>query len=556
MKIDDTPGPEKADSCRDDSPLAEALQQALDRQARGESVRLEDLVREGAAGCQRVAAVLRVAEQLDQLVRHVEGESGISVVPAAAASTQHFEPRVAALPQPFPGEYVIRGLLGEGSFGKVWLADDLKLGIPVALKTVRLWGGVEQRSRALAALQNDARTLARLRHPNIVQVHAWRQAGDGQYLVLQYVRGKSLKERLEAERALGWRQAARYVADVAEALGHVHACGVVHRDIKPANLLWDEAKDEVLLTDFGLSAWLAEAGDGEVAGTPLYMAPEALLGRSGLAADVFGLAATLFHLVTGDPPFAAPSRQHLYARVAQGLPDPEPRCAALPARLERLIRVGLAADPAHRPALAEFAADLRGSLNQLLADSLVGPAVSTGTAAPVDLRLSVARWEGGTTYAPLAGSHPDPPGLTRDMKKIPPLPERIGLRTGDRVRVEVIADCDGFVTVFNVGPTGHLNLLHPDPAIGATQSAAVAANRPLHVPDVALAPPAGNERLFAVWSRAPLSLEKAVGLTKSDAALSPSYRATRDMERVQESVERLRREDWHAVVLELDHADC
>src|SRR5262249_47522458 len=122
-------------------------------------------------------------------------------------------------------------------------------------------------------LENDARILARLRHPNIVQVHTWRQSGEEHYLVMQYVRGRSLKARLEAEGALGWRQAARYVADVAEALGHVHACGLVHRDIKPANLLWDQGKDEVLLTDFGLSTWLAEAGRGEVAGTALYMAP-------------------------------------------------------------------------------------------------------------------------------------------------------------------------------------------------------------------------------------------------------------------------------------------
>src|SRR5262249_60396982 len=99
--------------------------------------------------------------------------------------------------------------------------------------------------------------------------------------------------------ALGWRQGAGYVADAAEALGHVHACGVIHRDIKPDNLLWDETRDEVLLTDFGLAAWLAEAGVGEVAGTPWYMALEAFQGRSGLAGDVYGLAATLFHLITG-----------------------------------------------------------------------------------------------------------------------------------------------------------------------------------------------------------------------------------------------------------------
>jgi hypothetical protein len=142
------------------------------------------------------------------------------------------------------------------------------------------------------------------------------------------------------------------------------------------------------------------------------------------------------------------------------------------------------------------------------------------------------------------------------MKKVPPLPEHIGLRTGDRVRIEVDADRDGFVTVFNVGPTGHLNLLYPDPATSETQAAPMVANQRLHVLDVALTPPAGDERLFAVWSRIPLSLEKLVELTVSDAEVSPSYRATRDVQRVQESVQRLRREDWQAVVLELEHHEA
>jgi hypothetical protein len=136
---------------------------------------------------------------------------------------------------------------------------------------------------------------------------------------------------------------------------------------------------------------------------------------------------------------------------------------------------------------------------------------------------------------------------------VPPLPERVGLRTGDRVRIEVLTDRAGFVTVFNVGPTGQLNLLYPEPGSTA-EPVPVPAHQPLHVLDVALTPPAGDERLFAVWSRVPLPLQQAVELTRGDHDLvSASYRATRNMERVQQSVRQLRREDWHAVVLELDH---
>jgi hypothetical protein len=548
MNADDHPGRGDAESPCDPA-LAEALHRALERDARGEPARADDLLPPGAEGGERLAGALRVAGLLRQFVRHVEEWAGVHFPAPEGGSTQAYEPGDEPLPQPFPGEYVIRGPLGEGSFGKVWLADDLKLGIPVALKTVRLSGGVEQRSRALAALQNDARTLARLRHPNIVQVHAWRRAGDGHYLVLQYVRGGSLKDRLKAGGPLGWRQAARYIADAAEALGHVHVCGLVHRDIKPANLLWDEASDEVLLTDFGVSAWLADAGRGEAAGTAAYMAPEALQGRGGLAADVYGLAATLFHLITGQLPFAAATWQELPAQIARGLPDPDPRCAAMPAGLERVIRSALAADPAWRPGLAEFAAALRGRLNQLLADSLLPP---PGAAARPAVRLTVARRGPDGGYTPIAAARRELPRLTRNLELVPPEPEGVVLRTGDRVRVEASADHDGYLTVFNVGPTGDLSLLCPARP-GAPP--AVPANQPLVIGEVLVKPPAGCERVFAVWCREPLplSLAEVARQAADESPVSPAYRATRNLVLVEQSVQALPGEDWRAAVLELEH---
>jgi hypothetical protein len=211
--------------------------------------------------------------------------------------------------------------------------------------------------------------------------------------------------------------------------------------------------------------------------------------------------------------------------------------------------------PERRPPLREFVADLRGALNQLLADELLLPSAAGGEAGPVELRLRLSRLVGRGGWTPVAATHPEPVRLLRNMEKVPPPPDRVVLRTGDRVRVEALADRDGFVTVFNVGPTGQLNVLHPDPSAPGGDAPAVTAGRPLHVLDVALTPPAGRERLFAVWSRQPLplSLEELLRLTQEDC-VSASYRATRNMERVQASVHRLRREDWHAVVLELDHA--
>jgi tRNA A-37 threonylcarbamoyl transferase component Bud32 len=552
MSTHDLPRREQPEMPPDVPALAEALHLALDREAHGEPVRVDGLLPAGAAGADRLAGALHVAGLLDRFVRHVEGESGIHVVPAGMTSTGAYGAGVETLPQPFPGEYHLRALLGEGSFGRVWLADDLHLGIPVALKALRPRGGVEQQSRALTALQNEARTLARLKHPNIVQVHGWRQAGADHYLVLQYVPGKSLEARLKEQGPLGWQPAARYIADVGEALLYVHAHGIVHCDVKLANLLWDRERDEALLTDFGLATRLADGG--QVAGTPLYMAPEAFSGQRTPAGDVYGLAVSLFTLATGNVPFPGPTLAELGEQIRRGLPDPEPRCAGMPEPLERLVRSGLAVAPERRPELGAFVADLRGTLNRLLADTLLLPGATTEPAAPVQLRLTVARRQGDGTYVPLATTHPRPCGLTRNITKVPPAPERVGLRTGDRVRLEVSADREGFLTVFNVGPTGHLNLLYPDPGSPEVTAPPLPANQPLHVTEVAMTPPAGTERLFAVWSRVPLPLEQALTLTQGgQGPVSASYRATRNMERVQESVQRLWRGDWHAVVLELDH---
>jgi serine/threonine protein kinase len=529
----------------------------LEQTSRGESVRPEVLLADKPELAAEGAAILEVAACIDEFVASVlEHSSKQGDAPALyGMDTEVYEGNLSeaaeAFPHPVPDQYRILRFLGEGTFSRVWLAEHLRLQIPVALKTLHFYVTGEARAAALAVLENEARVLARLHHPNIVRVYNLEQAGDNHYLVIQYVDGGSLQSRLGSAGRLSWQLASRYIADIGEALLHVHAQGIVHRDVKLANILWDRQRDEALLTDFGLAARLAD--NRHVAGTPLYMAPEAFEGRNLPAGDVYGLTASLFALVTGRVPFPARTRDELLDRIRRGLPDPEALLASVPERLERLIRSGLATTPEQRPQLSEFVADLRGSLNRLLADSLLLPAGAAKPAAPVGLRLSVSRWEGGNTYAPLATTDPTPRGITRDMTKVPPAPQRVGLRTGDRVCVDVIADRGGFLTVFNVGPTGHLNLLYPDPASVSTP-APVPGNTPLHVLDVAMTPPAGNERLFAVWSRTPLPLEQALALTSGENVFaSASYRATRNMERVQESVQQMRREDWHAVVLELDH---
>src|SRR5262249_39291100 len=155
------------------------------------------------------------------------------------------------------------------------------------------------------------------------------------------------------------------------------------------------------------------------------------------------------------------------------------------------IRSGLTTDPSTRPELGEFAAALRGSLNQLLADSLAMPKGATSRPTAPSVHITVARRGADGRYTPLAARGRAIPRLTRYLEWVPPEPEGVGLRTGDRVRIEAVADRAGYLTVFTVGPTGHLTLLYPSRG----EATAVAANQPVFIGNVEATPPAGSERI-------------------------------------------------------------
>lgn len=452
---------------------------------------------------------------------------------------------IGQLPEPLSEEFRVLQVLGEGTFGRVLLAEDLNLGWRVALKTLKLPATTTAGVQVLSALRTEARHLAQMEHPNIVRIHAWREARNEYFLVLQFVPGGSLAERLKMEKVLGWQEAARYTADVGDALIEAHKRGVIHRDVKPENILWDAVRNEAILTDFGVSARLAEAGT--VAGTPTYMAPEAFEGEVSPALDVYGLAATLYRLATGELPFASTPVEELIRRKSLGLPIPDPCCRMIPEPLERVIRAGLAGRSEDRPGMAEFVATLRTALNHLLADNFVVP-------APANLRLVVSRRVRGDHYEPVATTTPAPVGPMRDMTKVPTKPDQASVQTGEQVRIEVIADMTGYMTVFNIGPTGNLNLLYPDEPTAVPSH--IGTDRPLHIVDVVMTPPVGRERVIAVWSKDPLPLRLGQLLSlaeESRAGVTRSYQSTRDMKRVQQTVAALPAGAWSTAVLELRH---
>jgi serine/threonine-protein kinase len=559
---------DRADTTRQEPPieaeevvLADFLDEAVDGLARGQSVevvhllrRSPDLIEAGQCLLDDARAVLGAAAVLRDQALLLHSDVLCQAPDLPPRSEARGKPGAEDLPDPFPGEFRIRKRQGAGAFGTVWLAEDLVLGRPVALKTVRPPDQPERAARWLQQLRSEARLLATVRHRNVVQVYSWRETAGGEcYLVLQYVPGGSLADRVQQEGPLPWALAALYVADVAEGLLELHARGIVHRDVKPANILWDPEADEAVLTDLGVSVRLAEGGP--VGGTPFYMPPEAFDGKVSPAQDVYALAASLFWLVTGSVPFPGRTRDEIVAQARRGLPQPEARCAGLPAALERLLRAALDADPDRRAPLAEFSTALRGDLNRLLADSLLAPP-QEAPASPSPVRLAVYRQTDRHTLVPVAATHPPRERFLRDLRRVPREPARVTVQTGERLRIEAEVDRPGFLTVFNVGPTGNLNVLFPEVSGGVLQPVLVTAAGPQHILDVQLTPPAGRERLFAVWTREPLPLRLEELLSLADCGTLPGsgpYRATRDMMRVQESVQRLGPEDRQASVLELDH---
>ncbi|MGW1891398.1 protein kinase domain-containing protein [Streptomyces sp. NPDC002004] len=248
-----------------------------------------------------------------------------------------------------PGCVAVR-TLGEGAGGRVVLARHTATGVPVAVKYLseRLRGDRE----FLARFRAEARLLGDLRHPCVVRLYEYVEARSGAAIVMEAVDGVSLRELLRAHGTTGPEAALVLLKGSLLGLGAAHSAGVVHRDYKPENVLV-RADGSSALADFGIAV---RAGrETEAAGTPAYMAPEQWRGEpAGPASDVYAAAAVFFECLTGRRPFGgdditALRLQHLRASVE--LDD-------VPGPVRGLLRKGLAKEPADRPGIEAFLADL------------------------------------------------------------------------------------------------------------------------------------------------------------------------------------------------------
>jgi WD40 repeat protein len=319
---------------------------------------------EGAADAETLAP--------DVVVPEVVGETALSVVvlPEAAGETVAAPEVPAGESRPGPREvpgYEILGELGRGGMGVVYRARQLSLNRIVALKMIL--AGSHAGAQDLARFRAEAEAVARLQHPNIVQIFEVGEHEGLSFFTLEFVDGGSLADQLDGT-PLPLRRAAQLVRTLATAVSAAHEQGVVHRDLKPANvLLTQDGRPKI--TDFGLAKRLDTAGQtqtGAVMGTPGYMAPEQAGGRSkniGPLADVYALGAILYELLTGRPPFKAETPLDTMLQMLGEEPVPPSRLnRKIPPDLETICLKCLAKDPRRRyPSARVLANDLKHFLD-------------------------------------------------------------------------------------------------------------------------------------------------------------------------------------------------
>lgn len=281
------------------------------------------------------------------------------------------------LAQVVKDRYAIMRTLGAGGMGAVFLANDRKLEREVAIKV--LPADLSDDDDVAERFRNEARTVAKLDHPNIVAIYGVEQEGGLHYIVMKYVSGGSLDTYLQSRGGvLPIHEAVRLLAEVARGLGHAHRRGIVHRDMKPANILID-ADGRALVADFGISKAVQQvhAGvtrTGMIVGTPHYMSPEQIDGTlvDGRS-DQYSLAIVAYQVLTGSVPFDAETYAGLLSRQ---LHDPPPpmlgRRADLPPATQAVVMQALAKKREERFAsMEDFASALEHSLNPTMERPIV-----------------------------------------------------------------------------------------------------------------------------------------------------------------------------------------
>ena len=260
------------------------------------------------------------------------------------------------------GQYEVQDFIGQGAMGLVYRAYHAQLERIGAIKVMQ---AITPDADTVARFRHEAQAIAKLRHPNIVDVYDFGEFQGTPYMIVEYIPGGSLATRM-AHGRLDTDKALSYLRGIAAGLDYAHNHGVVHRDVKPANVLMTN-EDTPVLADFGLAKLLqgssVKSMTGVTTGTPAYMAPEQVTGiRVGPAADRYSLATIAYEMLTGVIPFDGMALMELlYAQVHRVPPAPSTRNHDLGPEVDAVMTRGLAKDPAQRWESATAFVDALGS---------------------------------------------------------------------------------------------------------------------------------------------------------------------------------------------------
>jgi Protein kinase domain len=282
------------------------------------------------------------------------------------------------------GQYEVQDFIGQGAMGLVYRAYHAQLARTGAVKVMQ---AIAPDSDSIARFRREAQAIAQMRHPNILNVFDFGEHEGMPYMIVEYVPGGSLANRLN-QGHVDQAAALKYLRGIAAGLDHAHSLGIIHRDVKPANVLL-ERDDTPVLADFGLAKLLQSTSvksmTGVTTGTPAYMSPEQVTGgQVGPPADRYSLATIAYEMLTGSIPFDGEGLMEvLYAQVHREPPLPSARNSSLSPQVDAVVMRGLAKDPAARwesctAFVDALAAALAGKTEPAVARTLVmTPAVAS-----------------------------------------------------------------------------------------------------------------------------------------------------------------------------------
>ncbi|MGI9041766.1 MAG: serine/threonine-protein kinase [Gemmatimonadales bacterium] len=269
----------------------------------------------------------------------------------------HYRPAeqegIGRLARALGGEYRVIRLLGRGGFAEVYEVVDTNLQRRLAVKVLR--SDLPWSPGALSRFKQEARAIARLNHPNTVPIHFVGESEGLVFYAMPYLEGRSLAEVLRAEGPMPSTRVLAIAEPILEALQHAHDHGLVHRDVKPANILIESATGRPLLVDFGIVKYLDGPShlteSGFIVGTPLYMSPEQAMGEHDVdaRADIYGVGAVLFQLLTGAPPFdGSDSREIVRRHLTEPVPVATLSRDGIPTWLSAIVVRCMAKHPGDR----------------------------------------------------------------------------------------------------------------------------------------------------------------------------------------------------------------